>query len=59
MEAVLSLGNDQQYLWVGVLQGHIGCQLDSCPVSIPCLDQFVTSKRSGSVLMVWEEWCGS
>ena len=59
MEAVVSLGNDQQYLWAGVLQGHICCLLDTCLVSIPCLDQLLTYKRSGSIFVVWVEWCDS
>ena len=28
-------------------------------MSIPCLDQLLTYKMSGSVLVVWVEWCGS
>ena len=56
MEAILSLGNDQQYLWTGVLQGHIGYLQDSCLFSIPCLDQLLIYKRSGSIFEVQAEW---
>ena len=53
MEVILSLHNDQQYLWSVVQPGHIGCILESY------LDESLTYKRSESILSEqdWDsEW---
>ena len=51
LEVIFAFGNDQQYLWSGVLQGNIGCLLSTYLLSNPFLDQSLAYKWSGSFLI--------